>query len=459
MRKGLQFIVAVILARLLSPEEFGTIALLYLFFGLAGTFIDSGFSAALIQRQDATHTDESTVFWFNFSMSALMSIFFWASAPFIAEFYGYPVLVPLIKVLALSVILNALGAIHMTLMTKQLDFKTPLKIGVVATLASGTVAIILAMNSYGVWALAIQTVTASMVTTMLLWVYSSWRPTLVFSMGSVRRLFGFGGYLMLAGLLDVAYNRLYTLLIGKFYSVVDLGFYARAETTKQIPVEVLSASLARVAFPVFSAVAHNREKLRRGAQLALRGLMLINVPMMLGLMVTAENVVSLVFGDKWLPSVPILQVLCLAGVFWPLHVINLSTLKALGHSHLFFRLEVIKKIVGTFLMVIGMLTYGVIGIAWSQVVFAIIGFLINSYYTNRYIDYGVTRQLYDVFPIAVISIFMALSVYALGLFPMLPLSAMLALQVAAGITMYFIILILFKINAYKDMINLFLRSN
>lgn len=449
-RRGMQFIISLILARLLTPEEFGTIAVLYLFTGVAGTFVDSGFSSALIQRQDITHTDESTVFWFNLLMGFLVAVILWSLAPWVASFFDLAVLTPLAKVMAVNVFISALGAIHNTLLIKKLDFKLPMKIGAISTFLSGVAAVFLAMNNYGVWALAIQAMIATILTTSLLWFFSPWRPQMVFSLFSARRLFGFGSYLLLSGLLDTIYNRAYTLLIGKFYSIRELGFYNRAEGTKQLPVGLLNDVFSRVAFPVFSEAAHDKQKLRRGVQLALRSMMLINLPVMFGLMATAEPVVVTLFGSQWLPSVPMLQVLCLVGALWPLHVINLNVLMAQGHSRLFFRLEIIKKIVGTVFLIIGA-QFGVLGIAWSQVFFGVAAFLINAHYTRLYLDYGFVQQILDFLPAATVAAIMAIIVYALGLVIILPDYLILLAQLSIGAAFFIGCSYLSNLQAFNDL--------
>lgn len=448
-RRGIQFIISLILARLLTPEEFGTIAVLYLFIGIASIFVDSGFLEALIQRQDITSTDESTVFWFNLLMGSLVATVLWWLAPWIAAFFGLAVLIPLTKVMAINLFISALGAIHNTLLIKKLNFRTPMKIGAASTFLSGMVAVYLAIEGYGVWALAIQTMIATILSTSLLWIYSTWRPQLVFSFISVKRLFGFGGYLLLSGLLDTIYNRAYTLLIGKFYGFRELGFYSRAEGTKQLPVGILIGVLSSVVFPIFSEAAHEKEKLRRGVQLALRSIMLINLPIMIGLMATAEPVILTLFGSQWLPSVPILQVLCLAGALWPLHVINLNVLKAQGHSRLFFRLEVIKKIIGTVFLIIGA-QYGVLGIAWSQVFFGVIAFLINAHYTRLYLDYGFVEQVLDFLPVAVVAGGMGIIMYILGELLVLSDYLILLIQLGIGAALFIGCALLLRLEAFIE---------
>lgn len=436
MRQGLQFVVTIFLARLLSPEDFGTIALLYLFTGVASIFIDSGLSAALVNRQDITHKDESTVFWFSLIVSIIACVAFWNSASWIARFFNVEVLVPLVKLLSLNFVLNALGATHTALLSKELNFQMPMKIGLISSVISGAVAISLALGGAGVWALAFQMVTANLLNTVLLWFFNPWRPSLSFSFHSARRLFGFGGYLMLSGLLDVLYNRIFSLLIGKFYGVGQLGFYSRADNTKQIPVDVLSKTLARVAFPVFSAAAGDKEKLFRGVRTALIGLMFINIPMMLGLIAVAENLVVVVFGKKWLPCVEILEILSLSGVMWPLHVINLNVLKAQGHSNLFFKLEVIKKLFGFSILYVGF-SYGIMGLAWGQVIFGFLAFFINAHYTGMHLNYGSKHQLADIFPIIILSLCMATVVSFLNNFVQLGNGLKLVVDIVVGVGFYF----------------------
>lgn len=457
LRQGLQFGVSIFLARLLSPEEFGTVALLSLFIGIGSVFIESGFSSALVQKHDITHADESTVFWFNLAMGAAVMLLLWLVAPLVADFYQKPVLTPLMGVMALSVFISALGGIQHTLLTKNLNFKAPMQASVVASLLSSILVCVLAYKGHGVWALAWQTLANSVITSCLLWLLSRWRPSLTFSMASLNKLFGFGSYLMLSSLMDVAYNRFYGLLIGKLYSLHDLGIYTRAENTKQIPVDLLSMLMYRVAFPLFSAAANDNDRLKRGMVIALRGIMFLNVPIMLGLMVTADKVVPVLFGEQWTPAIPLLQILCLAGILWPLHVINLSVLKALGHSHLFFRLEILKKILGT-LLIIGGLYYGIMGLAWSQVAFGVLAFWINAFYTRKFLKYGVWSQLFDFLPVTLIASIMAIAVFYAGQVINLPTIGLLSAQVAIGVFIYWGLCSVFKVAAYRDILAILMRG-
>jgi O-antigen/teichoic acid export membrane protein len=449
LRQGLQFVVLIVLARLLSPSEFGTVALLALFTGLAAVFVDGGFSAALIQRNDVDHTDESTVFWFNLAAGAAAAICLWAAAPCIAGFYHVKVLLPLTEAMAANVFVGSLGAIHSTLLSKRLDFFSQMKVGCIAALISGATAILLARAGYGVWALAAQVLTMTAATTCLLWLFNPWRPAWVYRRASMRKLFGFGGYHLASSLLEMAYARLYTLFIGRYYGVRELGFYNNADSTKQLPGGFLSSVLTRVSLPMFSAAAHDAAMLQRGTQLAVRGMVLLNAPMMLGMAGAARPLVVTLFGTPWLPAVPILQVLCLAGLFWPLHVINLNVLMAQGHSRLMFRLEVAKKLLGVVLLVPGAI-YGVMGIAWSQVVFNLIAFVINAYYTGRLLGYGARAQFRDILPVFCVAALVGGGVYGVSIRWRYDTPLMLLGLILIGAAAFFAVASIARLDALHD---------
>jgi len=446
IRQGFQFVVAIVLARILSPEEFGTIALLYIFIDLGSTIVDSGFSSALIQKKNTTNSDESTVFWFNVACGAAISVGVYFSAPIIVRLFELPILEPLVQVLSFTIFIKSLSAVHQTLLIKQLEFKAIMKVGVGSSFISGVIAIYLASENYGVWALAAQVVSSSLLSTMLLWYFSRWRPKCVFSLSSLKELFGFGGFIMAAGILDVIFNRIYAIVIGKLYGVAELGFYSRADNTKQIPVKFLSGLLARVAFPIFSEVASEQAKLIKGIKVAISGIMLINIPIMFGIIATADNLVDVLFGEKWSSSVTLLKILCLAGVFWPLHVINLNVLKAQGYAKLFFRLEIIKKVVGIFYIFVGSYYYGVIGLAWSQVLFGLTSFYINAYFTGVHLQYGAWEQIKDFVSAIGVSVVMMFVVIVLSPYLSSTPFVKLITQIFIGFLSYFIMCFIFRIK-------------
>lgn len=453
LRQIFSFVVSLILVRLIAPDEFGILALTMLFTGVAGALTDGGLAAALIQRKETTHCDESTVFWFNFAIGALTTLMLFVVAPWAADYLSQEVLAPLLKLISLSVFISALGSIHSVRLQKQLDFRTQMFVGTASTVSSGLVAIWLALYGYGVWALAWQQVVSAICTVVLLWTLHPWRPTLVFSTKSAHKLFSFGGYILATNLIDTAFSRLYTIVIGKLFGVRDLGFYSRADSTQQLPAGFITQIMLRVAFPVFSVAAENSIRLRHGVELAVRGVMLINAPTMLGIAAVSEPLVITMFGARWSASASILQVLCLAGILRPLHRINLTVLVAQGHSRLFFKLEVIKKLLGIALLVSGA-TMGVMGVAWAMVAFSLAEFYINAWYVARYFDYGVAKQTNDIAPIIVLSSLMAIFVHGLGSLLHFTAPVELVLQVVIGVAFMGVFTPLFRLRALGDVIDL-----
>lgn len=415
LRQIVQFGISIALARLLAPDDFGTIALLYLFVGLAGVLTEAGLTTALIRSQSATLADESTVFWANVGLGVTMAGILWAAAPAIADLYGKPVLEPLAVLMGVNVAFSSAGGIQQALFVKALNFRPLAFAGVLATVCSGTLAIWMAWAGYGVWALAMQSLTAGVVTTLLLWVLSPWRPAFVFSLDSARRLFGFGAYMMASGALGISYLRLYSLLVGWLYGVRELGFYSRAEATAQLPGTLLNGVLARVAFPLFSRMSTDTVWLKSNMRLGLQVVTLISAPAMLGLGAVAEPLVQVLFGPKWLPSVPFLRVLALAALLLPLHALNLQTLMAMGRSDLFFRVQVVKNGLGILVLFVAA-SFGAIGVAWGMVIAGVISYFVNVFYVRRLLSYGALEQLKDVAPALALAALMAVGVTALDHF-------------------------------------------
>jgi teichuronic acid exporter len=456
IRQGLFFAVSVTMARLVAPEAYGTVVLLNLFTGIAGIFVDVGLSSALIQKKETTLADESTVFWFNVAVGLLMGVALFLSAPFISGFYGIPVLTPIARLYSFLFIFGAGNAVHSALFVKHLDFKTPLKVTSGSLLVSSVVGILLAWKGYGVWALVAQTLMAGILETVLLWFFSSWRPAVIFRLESFKLLFRFGGFLFLAGLLDTGYQNLYSLVIGKWYGVHDLGIYNRANATKQLPTGVLSGILSRVAFPIFSQVADDPERLRRGLRQSIRGIMFLNIPMMLGIAVVAEPLILTLFGQVWAPAIPLLQVLALGAVLFPLQVLNLNVLNAMGHSSKFLKIEIVKKVVGISLIVLGA-RFGILGMAWAVVVSSVTSFLFNSYYTGKILKYGPYKQVLDCLPALSCAVLMGILVLACdGIVTGTPLLRLIVLSFG-GFGAFILTASLLKLAEFSDGVH-FIRS-
>ena len=406
LRQGVQFLVSIVLARLLTPAEFGIAALVSFFASLSIVFLQGGLSMALIQRRDSSRAEESAVFWLNLLASAVFALLLIAFAPAIAQLYRIPILVPLMGLAAAQIVFAALGAVQTALLSRQLRFDLLTRAGVFASLVSGAAGIAAALEGAGVWSLVIQLAVLAAMNSLALWVVSPWRPAFAFRMRDLGGLFRFGFALSLSSALDVIYTQGFALIVGKLHGVRDVGLYNRAQSTQLLPSNVIGSIVGRVAMPVFASRSDDRGALRRGIRLANGLTMMVNVPVMTGLMLLSDLVIRVLFGDQWPAAAPILSILALAGLVYPLHIINLQTLLAQGRSDLFLRLEIIKKTVGIGSIIVGSL-FGLIGLAWSQVAFAGIGLAINVSPTKKSLGYGALKQLRDLGGIFIAAAIMA----------------------------------------------------
>jgi teichuronic acid exporter len=448
-QQGIQLVITIILARLLLPEEFGLIAMLTLFMAVAQSIVDSGFGSALIQKRDATHLDECSIFYFNLVVGIIAALLLCAAAPLIAAFYDQPMLVPLTRVLSLNLVISSFRIIQTKLLTKRLDFKTQFKVNAVATPLSGVIGVTMAYLGFGVWSLVAQSLSSNFFQSVLLWFASTWRPSRQFSIQSLRSMFSFGSKLLLSGLLDTVFRNIYLLVIGKVFSATDLGFYSRAKSTQQLPVDTLHGTVNRVTFPVFSSVQDDKPRLKRGVRRALSTLALVNFPAMIGLAAVAHPLVHVVLTEKWLPSVPYLQLLCVVGMLYPLHAINLNVLSAQGRSDLFLRLEIIKKILVVIAISITW-RWGISAMICGQIVTSMIAYYLNSYYTGQLLAYPFREQIRDVFPILTLSLLMGLALFFLGQIPFPNDSVRLATQIMAGASIYAVLCHLTKLTCFMD---------
>jgi O-antigen/teichoic acid export membrane protein len=448
IRQVLQFGTAVYMAHQLSPEEFGTYALLAIFTDLGVLFIEGGFTTAILLKRETTKTDESTIFWFNILIAAVVSFILWVLAPIIAAFYNRPVLAPLLEVQTINMCIAAIGGTQHSLLTKKLEFKTPMLSATASIIFSSIVVCVLGFYGFGIWSLAAQNFTYNLVNTALLFILGGWRPHLLFSFRSLKEMFALGSFYMLTGFVTVLYARLYSLIIGKYYSVHDLGIYNRAENTKQLPVDLLQTILHRVATPLLVTAADEKDRLRRGLVMANQGIMFLNIPILIGLLATSDNVVPVLFGNQWQESVPFLYVLCLSGLFMPIIVVNSNILKAIGHSNLYFKLELFKRVVALVLVVVG-LQFGIMGLAWSQVVGGVLNFWLSAYFSGKFLQYGIWKQTLDFLPVTLIATVMGVVVFAAGQVFEMPMSLLLLTQIAIGAFLYGGLCFLFKVNAYS----------
>lgn len=393
-RYGVQFGVMIVLARLLAPSDFGLIAMLLVFTTVAALLVDSGFGTALVQKQDTSDDDETTVFLSGIGISALVGGILWFAAPAIAAFYSQPILTPLTHLSLFVLPLSALAAVPDALLTQRLDFRARANAEIFASLCSGAVAIVLAWRGFGVWSLAWQSVIAIGVRAILLWMYSHWRPRGRFRAASFRKLFAFGSYMLMTNLLNTISIHLQSLLIGRLFDSRTLGYYTLAQNTQQAPAQFMSGVLNRVGLPVFSTVANQPAKLVGALRLSLRVAIFMFVPCMMGIAVVAKPLIAMVYGARWTPAAPMLSILAVSATFWPLHVLNLAAIAAQGRSDLIFRLELVKRVVSIGL-IIACSPAGPVAIAWAVLVSSLFGVVVNTWYSYKFLDYGMLAQLRD----------------------------------------------------------------
>lgn len=438
VRQSIQFIVSVLLARLLGPTDFGIIAVLGFFSGLSQIFLQ-GLTVALVQRHDTTRDEESAVFWWNMAASLALSAVLLLLAKPVALYFGQPSLDGLMWASAGQIVLTALGAVQVALLTRDLRFAVLVKAGIASSLVSGVVGVAAATLGMGAWALALQMTVAAGLSSAALWALSDWRPRFHLDPASLGRLWRFGSWVSLSTALEVVYTQGFVMVVGKLYGVRELGFYNRAWSTQQLPGNILSLLITRVALPLFSSRAGDPAAVRRGALLAIRVAMMLNLPVMVGLSILSPLVIELLFGAKWLPSAPILSILALAGVLLPLHVINLQLILSRGGSNVFFALEVVKKVVGIVCVGIGSI-FGIFGLAWAGLAAAILAFWLNALPNGRALDLGAGRQLIDLSGLALPTGAMAVIVWG-GMVRLdryhLPVAAELAVLVMLGALVYF----------------------
>ncbi|MCG8411256.1 MAG: MOP flippase family protein [Bacteroidales bacterium] len=445
--QGIQFIVALILARILSPNDFGLIGMLAVFIAISESFINSGFSQALIRKQSCTQKDLSTVFYFNLIVAVIFYGILFISSKSISVFFNEPKLQSLIKVLGLSLILNSISLIHRTLLTKELKFKLQARISVVTSILSGAVAIGFAYNGFGVWSLVILSLCRFGINSLLLWFWSVWRPVLVFSLKSFNELFAFGSKLLLSGLIDTIYRNVYNLVIGKFFSAKQLGFYTRADQFKMITSQNLQSIISRVSFPLLSQIQDDTERLKVTYQKLLKSTMFITFFLMLGMGAVAESMIVTLIGEKWLVSVEYLQLLCFVGMLYPIHALNLNILNVKGRSDLFLKIEIIKKIIEVPVIVIGIF-WGIKIMIIAMIINSIIAYFLNSFWSGKLIAYPAKEQLKDIFPSLIMALSVNLFVFVLG--NCLDLSPLLLLivQVATGVIITILICELIRFEEY-----------
>lgn len=435
VRQGLQFVVSIILARLLEPDAFGAIAIIMGITSLAGVLVDSGFSAALVQRQNISRTDESTVFWFNVGSASALAVAIALCAPFVEQLFNVPGLAAPLAVSCSLLVITALSSVHLTLMTKALDFKSQAMIGVAAFAVSAPLAIWLAAIGYGVWALVWQSLVAGFVSTVLCWLVSHWRPLPTFDTKAFTSMFRFGGYMLATIATDTIGARAATFILGASTNARDLGFFARAETTAALPSSLVQRIVPRVAFSAYAQIAHDRKAISANALSALGVVALITTPAMVGLSALADPVVLTLFGEKWAPTIALLQIIALAGVAMPFQVVNLSALMAIGESRRFFRLHLLKKAI-LIAALLAAAPLGLMALSAALVAATWFGGLLDMLVAGRWVGMSAGAQARAVAPYLFSSALMWLAVSGFLIVSTLPHHLDLIAGAAIGALVY-----------------------
>ncbi|MBN1186212.1 MAG: lipopolysaccharide biosynthesis protein [Bacteroidales bacterium] len=411
--QGLTFISGIILARLLTPSEFGLIGMITIFISVSESFINSGFSQALIRKKDCTESDLSTTFYFNMAVGILFFGLLFFSARGISRFYEEPQLINLIRVLAIVLIIDAFTIVQRTTLIKKIDFKLQTKVSLISTTVSGIMGIAAAFAGLGVWSLVLKILLQRFMNTLLLWWWNRWHPALIFSIRSFKELFAFGSRLLLSGLIDTVYRNVYYLIIGKYFSAQELGYYTRADHFKDIPSKNINNVISRISYPVLSKLQDQPAKLKEGYRKLIKTTMYITFILMAGMSSVAEPMVIALIGEKWISSVVYLQLLCFVGALYPLHALNLNMLNVQGRSDLFLRLEIIKKILAVPTIIIGII-WGIkvmiLGM-WFNSLFA---YYLNSYYSGKLVNYSIKEQISDIVPSLFLALFMGATVFLTG---------------------------------------------
>lgn len=415
-RYGMQFVIGIVLARLLSPDDYGLLGIIGIFTVVCTALVNGGFTTALIRKKDANEEDYNTAFICNLSMSLLLYAIVFLCAPLIADFFGRVELTALVRVSSLGLIIGALGMVQQTRLTKRIDFKTQTKITIAATALSGIVGIGMAVTGFGVWALVAQQLTSQVVTTMLLYIYNRWMPGLLFSMESFHDLFGFGWKMMLSGVLDSVWKESYQMVVGKVYTPGALGQYTRAKQFSSLFSSNLTAVIQRVTYPVLSNIQDDRQRMVSAYRRIIKVTMFVTATGMFFLAAIAEPMLYCLIGPKWHEASTYLPLICLNSTLYPLHAINLNMLQVQGRSDLFLGLEVVKKLIGLIPLAVCVF-WGIMPMLYVNLAVGVVAYFLNSYYSGRLIGYNSWMQVKDIAPSCLVAAIVAVSVFFVKYLP------------------------------------------
>lgn len=450
--QSVSLLVSIILARLLSPEEYGTIALVTVFTSILQVFVDSGLGTALIQKKDADDLDFSSVFFFNFAVCLVLYIGIFLMAPLIARFYNDEELISVIRALSLTVVVSGILGIQQSYVSRNLLFKRFFFSTIGGTIASAVIGVAMAYMGYGVWALVAQQLSNVVVGTIILWVTVKWRPKLMFSWQRLKGLLSFGWKLLASALLDTVYMNLRNLIIGKMYSSADLAYYNQGDKFPKVIVTNINTSIDSVLLPTMSNVQEDHARVKSMTRRSIKTSTYIMAPLMMGLAFCAEPIVRLVLTDKWLPCVPYLQIFCITYMFYPIHTANLNAIKAMGRSDLFLKLEIAKKVVGMALL-LSTMWFGVMAMAYSLLIGTVTGMIINAWPNRKLLHYSFIEQMKDICSGILLAVLMGILILPINALSF-PTGATLFLQIMAGAAIYVALSAAFKLESFHYLLGI-----
>ena len=434
--QAMGLVISIVLARLLEPKDFGTIALITVFIALAGVFVGGGFGTALIQKKEVTARDYNSVFYLSLVVAVVLYGVLFVSSPWIAKFYNEPTLVWVLRILSLSLIVGAVNSIQNTVLTREMKFKLSFRVSMISTLVSGVVGVSMAYGGYGVWALVGSAIASQAVSTVVLYKIVAWRPQIMFSFAAVRQMFGFSSKMLASGLLDTLFNNLYNVIIGKLFNPTILGLYSRGQSIPNLVMSSVQGTISSVIFPALSSCQHDKVRVKQIVRRMIKSSCFMVFPLMFGLAAVAKSLVVVVLTDKWLPCVPYLQISCITFAFWPLHVANLQVIMALGRSDIFLTLEVIKKIL-VIVTILVTFKFGVMAMVIGQAVGSLICVAINAFPNRRLLNYYLQQQALDILPAFLLAAVMGVLVWIMDWFIQNPY-VLLVSQSIFGATVYFV---------------------
>lgn len=427
---GILAVVNIVLARILSPAEFGIVGMTSIFLTLSTSLVDSGFTGALTRKSEVDEKDLNTVFYFNLLTSVFLYAILYLAAPLIAGFFSQPVLTDVIRILGLSLIVTALSIVQKVILVRRLDFRTQAYVSVISAVLSGIAGIWMALSGYGVWSLVAMQLSRLVLMTVLLWVFSRWKPALLFSVASFREMFSFGGRLLLTAVISTLWSEIYSFIIGKLYAPSVLGQYSRADKFRNMVTSNVSIVMQRVTYPVLASIRDEKQRQSRAYRKIVRTTVLISFAAVLGLAAVSEAFVLTLVGEQWVPAIKYLRILCLSGLFMPLMICSANILNANGRSDTTLYLEIMKTALAVIPVLAGIFS-GMEALLWATVAVSAASYLVYAAMVSRSVDYPVLRQLSDIAPYFIVSAVMAAAVWLLSWLP-LPQWLILIIQLCAG---------------------------